>query len=136
MSVTEPRSDDRPILTGAEIKLVLVVLLLFGLGLSAVAVKRLGLVGSTVPVVLSDPRPHPVDVNRAPWWELATLPGIGQARAQAIVQLRRQRKGLRSLDELSAVRGIGPATVKRLEPLLVLGAYEEEPEPGEDRAEP
>ena len=56
-----------------------------------------------------------VPVNRADAAVLETLPGIGPALARAII-LERERNGpFRRIEELARVRGIGPATVKRLE---------------------
>lgn len=45
--------------------------------------------------------------------ELRMLPGIGEARAKAIVSYRRER-GLERLDDLVEVPGIGPGTVREL----------------------
>jgi len=63
----------------------------------------------------------PIDVNRASADELVALPGIGPARADAIVALRDARGGLGSLDELLDVRGIGPKTLERLRPFAAAG---------------
>jgi comEA protein len=63
----------------------------------------------------------PVDVNAATAEELTALPGIGPARAAAIVALREERGGFRSLDELLDVKGIGPKTLARLRPLAAAG---------------
>ncbi len=55
-----------------------------------------------------------VDFNRAGIPELMTLPGVGRTRAAAIV-LHRVRYGpFRSVDDLTKVDGLGPATVERL----------------------
>jgi competence ComEA-like helix-hairpin-helix protein len=54
-----------------------------------------------------------VDVNHADENALQTLPGIGPSLARRIVEARR-RKPFASVDDLTRVRGIGPATVKRL----------------------
>jgi competence ComEA-like helix-hairpin-helix protein len=63
----------------------------------------------------------PIDVNRASADELVALPGIGPARAEAIVALRDARGGLGSLDELLDVKGIGPKTLERLRPFAAAG---------------
>ncbi len=69
-------------------------------------------------VVAAAPSPKlPVDVNRASAVELEALPGIGPARARAIVKLRAERGGFGSVDELVDVSGIGPKTLERLRPL-------------------
>jgi competence protein ComEA len=57
-----------------------------------------------------------VNVNTASVQELQLLPGVGEARARAIVDLRKQRGGLKSLDELRDVKGIGDASLEKLRP--------------------
>jgi competence ComEA-like helix-hairpin-helix protein len=54
-----------------------------------------------------------VDVNRADSSELVELSGIGPVIAGRIVSERR-RGAFSSLDDLTRVRGVGPATVDRL----------------------
>ncbi len=56
----------------------------------------------------------PLDLNRADARALEVLPGIGPARAQAIVAARGAGR-FRSVHELKAIPGIGPVTVSRLE---------------------
>ena len=64
------------------------------------------------------PGPRPpgevVDVNRADAAALATLPGIGPALAERIIAHRDSAGPFRDVDGLTAVKGIGPATVSRL----------------------
>jgi competence ComEA-like helix-hairpin-helix protein len=62
-----------------------------------------------------------LDVCRAGADELELLPGIGPARARAIVEHRRQSGGLSSVDDLVSVPGIGPRTVARLRPVATCG---------------
>lgn len=59
-----------------------------------------------------------IAINRASESELAALPGIGSKLAQRIVQERRRRGGFCALDELDAVRGVGPALLRRFESRL------------------
>lgn len=63
----------------------------------------------------------PLDLNRATAEQLATLPGIGDVKAAAILAVRDTKGGFQSMEELEAVRGIGPALVKKLRPLVTLG---------------
>ncbi len=60
----------------------------------------------------------PVDVNHATAAELESLPGIGPALAQAIVDYRGAHGPFRSVDDLGDVRGIGPAKLEQLRPLV------------------
>jgi competence ComEA-like helix-hairpin-helix protein len=60
-----------------------------------------------------------LDLNKATALELEScLPGVGLVKAQAIVELRRQRGGFRDVRELLEVSGIGEKTFERLAPLV------------------
>jgi|GEM_PF-347167 len=60
-----------------------------------------------------------LDVNKATLAQLCTLPGVGEKRAQAIIDFRNRRPFTR-LSQLLLVRGIGKKTLRRLRPLLVV----------------
>ncbi len=62
-----------------------------------------------------------VNVNTASAKDLERLPGIGAGRAQAIVAYRQAHGGFQSVDELSNVSGIGPATLEGLRPYVTVG---------------
>ncbi len=69
----------------------------------------------------ADPQPGltgTVNVNTATAEELQLLPGIGSARADALIELRKQRGGFKSLEELKDVKGIGDASLERLRPYV------------------
>lgn len=59
-----------------------------------------------------------IDLNSASAAALATLPGIGPARARAIVE-RRDKRRFRTVDELRTIRGFGAKLVRRLRPHVV-----------------
>lgn len=61
-----------------------------------------------------------IDPNFADAAELRRLPGIGPARADAILVERRRGGPFGSLDELRRVPGLGPTTIQRLAPHLAL----------------
>jgi len=62
-----------------------------------------------------------VDINSAGAEQLASmLDGVGEVRAQAIVEYREANGGFDSVDELSAVDGIGEATLEANRDLLVV----------------
>ena len=62
-------------------------------------------------------RPPTLEVNTALEEDLIDLPGVGPALAQRIVESR----PFSSVDDLQRVRGIGPATIERLRPLVRVG---------------
>jgi len=68
----------------------------------------------------------PLDLNRATADQLENLPGIGSVKAAAILEARDTRGGFQSMEELEEVRGIGPALVAKLRPLVVLGTKKAE----------
>ena len=61
-----------------------------------------------------------VNLNTATSEQLEMLPGIGAARARAVLEARKARGGFQSVDDLLAVKGIGEASLARLRPHLAL----------------
>ncbi|MCE2900720.1 MAG: ComEA family DNA-binding protein [Gemmatimonas sp.] len=61
---------------------------------------------------------EPLDINAASTGDLERLPRIGPALARRIVAWRDEHGPFASLDELRRVRGIGPSTLRLLEPLV------------------
>jgi len=61
-----------------------------------------------------------IPVNSADQRMLEQLPGVGPKTAQAIINLRMQRGGFRTVDELLDVKGIGPKTLEKMRPFLSL----------------
>ncbi|USG63910.1 ComEA family DNA-binding protein [Brevibacillus ruminantium] len=55
-----------------------------------------------------------VNLNTASLEELMTLPGVGEARAKAILQYRNEKGGFRSSDELKKISGIGDKMYDRM----------------------
>lgn len=64
---------------------------------------------------------QPVDLNTATVEQLDTLPGIGPATANAILDHRTSEGPFRSVDELIEVRGIGEAKLEALRDLVTVG---------------
>lgn len=61
-----------------------------------------------------------LNLNRATQAELERLPGIGAVKAQAILDYRAAHGSFQTIDELTAVTGIGEATLKAIRPYLTL----------------
>jgi competence protein ComEA len=66
--------------------------------------------------------PSTIDLNRASAHDLDALPGVGPVLAARIIAAREERGGYRRVDELMAVRGIGPRLYARLLPYVGVGS--------------
>ena len=75
----------------------------------------------TLSVGVDNNAPQKVDINRAGAWLLAALPGIGDTRAQAIVQYREKNGAFRDIYELQKVPGIGDVTFNNIKELITVG---------------
>ncbi|MCK4274845.1 MAG: helix-hairpin-helix domain-containing protein, partial [Dehalococcoidales bacterium] len=64
--------------------------------------------------------PQEVDINKAEAWLLAALPGIGEVRAQAIVDYRQQNGPFRDISELLKVDGLGKVTFEHIKHLITV----------------
>ncbi|MGB0589755.1 MAG: ComEA family DNA-binding protein [Myxococcota bacterium] len=64
----------------------------------------------------------PVNLNTATSGQLQTLPGIGPAKAGAIISYRSKNGPFKRVDDLVQVKGIGPKTLSKLRPLVTIGA--------------
>ncbi len=59
-----------------------------------------------------------IDLNRATFEEINTLPGISDRVARELVEERKRRGGFRSPEEILAVRGIKEKRLKKILPFL------------------
>lgn len=62
----------------------------------------------------------PIDLNTADRAELRQLPGVGPTMADAILAHRRDVGSFHSVDDLTAVHGVGEKTLEKLRPLLTV----------------
>jgi competence protein ComEA len=60
-----------------------------------------------------------VNLNKASVEQLTELPYVGPKRAAQIVE-RRQQKPFQSIDELLEIKGIGPKTLEKIRPYVVV----------------
>lgn len=67
----------------------------------------------------------PLNINTATQKELEFLPTVGPGRAKIILEQRDKIGGFKKVEELERIKGIGPATVEKLRPLLIFEDPEE-----------
>ena len=66
-----------------------------------------------------------IDLNAADTYDLDRLPGIGPAKAEAILAYREEHGPFQSVDDLLSVSGIGEVTLENLRPYVAAGGAAE-----------
>ncbi|MDM1020798.1 ComEA family DNA-binding protein [Acinetobacter sp. VNK23] len=61
-----------------------------------------------------------ISLNQANLQQLQTLNGVGEKKAQAIVEYRQKNGGFKKVDELVNVKGIGPKLLEKNKARLML----------------
>ncbi|ENW06713.1 ComEA family DNA-binding protein [Acinetobacter beijerinckii] len=61
-----------------------------------------------------------ISLNKANLQQLQTLNGVGEKKAQAIVEYRQKNGGFKTVDELMNVKGIGPKLLEKNKAKLML----------------
>ena len=64
--------------------------------------------------------PQKIDINRAEPWLLELLPGIGEGRAQAIVDYRSENGPFKRIEDLLQVEGIGEGTFEKIKAYITV----------------
>jgi len=73
-----------------------------------------------IPGIGEEYQPQKIDINRAEAWLLQALPGIGEVRAQAIVDYQHQNGQFHNINELIKVKGIGTITYDKIKHLITV----------------
>ena len=79
-------------------------------------------------VQAQEPRPAaeamsaPINLNTATVAQLETLPGIGKATAERILEYRQKSGGFKKVEDLMNIRGIGEKSFLKLKPLVTVTA--------------
>jgi competence ComEA-like helix-hairpin-helix protein len=80
---------------------------------------------TTIPILAATKKTptHPININSAKSEELQQVPGIGPSTAEKILQMRKSYGPFKSVDDLKAVRGLGPKRLEKMRKYLTAGKF-------------
>jgi competence protein ComEA len=73
-----------------------------------------------IPSTGSAPSPQKIDINRAEVWLLQSLSGIGETRAQAIVDYRSKNGPFKNINEIMQVPGVSVSTFTKIKGFITI----------------
>lgn len=79
------------------------------------------LFASVAVAVKKKPLLHPINLNTATAAELQQVPGIGPSTADKILKMRKSYGPFKSVDDLRAIKGIGPKRIEKMRKYLTVG---------------
>ena len=75
----------------------------------------------SVALAKKKPPAHPVNINTASSADLQQVPGIGPSTAQKILDTRKSYGAFKGVDDLLAIKGIGPKKLEKMRKYLTVG---------------
>jgi competence ComEA-like helix-hairpin-helix protein len=79
------------------------------------------LILSLIAAAKKKPPDHPINLNTATSAELQQVPGIGPVTADRVLKMRKVHGPFKSVNELRAIKGIGPRRLAKMKPYLTVG---------------
>jgi competence protein ComEA len=67
------------------------------------------------------PPAQPININTADSAQLQLVPGIGPSTAEKVLQMRKSYGAFKSVNDLAAIRGIGPKRLEKMRKYLTVG---------------
>jgi competence ComEA-like helix-hairpin-helix protein len=80
----------------------------------------IGLCAFTAIAAKKKPPSQPINLNTASSSQLQQVPGIGPVTADKILQMRKSYGTFKSVDDLTAIRGIGPKKMDKMRKYLTV----------------
>jgi competence protein ComEA len=105
------------------VRIVIVALLVFGLGVATSAAQDTARRSSPASSASAS---APINLNTATAAQLETLPGIGKATAERILEYRQKNGSFKKVEDLMNVRGVGEKSFLKLKPLVTVSAMKGE----------
>src|SRR5262245_24642650 len=73
---------------------------------------------------------HPINLSTATSTQLQEVPGIGPATADKILKMRKSYGPFKSVDDLRAIKGIGPKRLEKMRKYLTVAKPDSNSTPG------
>jgi competence protein ComEA len=104
------------------IRIITVVLLVLGLAVATAAAQDAPRRSSPTSSASA-----PINLNTATVAQLESLPGIGKATAERILEYRQKNGSFKKVEDLMNVRGVGEKSFLTLKPLITVAPAKGEP---------